>query len=125
MYLDNISGGIFVNEVIGPRNNNEETLSLTIIETTTRTGEPVTPVNNNLGSSSTSTIIVRRVPDFVSVGGQFLTNYPTGEFSKDVQGRIIVPPGHILLVSVLSFARNINNAILDATVSWFELLLEG
>lgn len=121
MYLDNVSGGIFVNEVIGTRNNNEETLNVVIAETTTTAGEQVTPVNYNLGASNTSTIIVRRVPDFDLTGVLYSANYPTGEFSKEIQGRIIVPPGHILLINIISRVRNINNALLDATVSWFEL----
>src|SRR5690606_34029583 len=118
-----VSAGIFVNEVIGTRVSNEGTLELTVAQTpqVQDVDETLTPVNNLVGSPNTSTLLVRTVNDFALGPVHFLSIYPTGEFSQDFRGRVILPPGYILLIFVINRARNLSNALLTATVTWWDL----
>ena len=123
MYLEQVSAGIFVNDVVGVRVNNEETLNLVVEQTpqVQEVDETLTPVNNLVGSPNTSTLLVRTVNDW-SVGPVHFTSiYPGGELNQDFRGRIILPPGHILLISVSAPAMNISTGFITATVTRWEL----
>lgn len=122
MYLEQVSAGIFINDVVGVRVNNEETLELTVAQTpqVQDVDETLTPVNNLVGSPKSSTLLVRTVNDFDLGPVHFSAIYPSGELTSDFRGRLILPPGHILLIMVIDRAQNISNALLIATVTWWE-----
>ncbi|HHT49700.1 MAG TPA: hypothetical protein GXZ98_10480 [Firmicutes bacterium] len=122
MYLEQVSAGIFVNEVVGVRVNNEETIELVVAQTpqVQDVDETLTPVNNLLGSPNASTLLVRTVDDFNLGPILFRAIHPSGELTQDFRGRIILPPGYILLIYVISRVTNISNGQLTATVTWWE-----
>lgn len=123
MYLDKVTAGLFVNQVTGTRIGNEEGLQLTITEQPSLELiiDTLTPLNNRIGSPNTSTIIARTVGAVSLSNARFTANYPSGEIKQEFEGQIILPPGNNLLVFIEPSADNINNALLDATVSWWEL----
>ena len=123
MYLEQVSAGIFMNEVIGTRVSNEETLELTVAQTpqVQDVDETLTPVNNLVGSPNTSTLLVRTVNDFSLGPVHFVSIYPGGELNQDFRGRIILPPGYNLLIFVSAPAMNISTGRITATVTWWEL----
>lgn len=123
MYLEQVSAGIFINDVVGVRVNNEETLELTVAQThqVQDVDETLTPVNNLVGSPNTSTLLVRTVNDFSLGPVHFVSIYPGGELNQDFRGRIILPPGYNLLIFVSAPAMNISTGRITATVTWWEL----
>ncbi len=122
MFLEQVAAGIFVNEVVGTRVGNEETLELLVaqIPQVRDVDTTLTPVNNLVGSPKSSTLLVRTVNDFDLGPVHFSAIYPSGELTSDFRGRLILPPGHILLIMVIDRAQNISNALLIATVTWWE-----
>ncbi|HHW12701.1 MAG TPA: hypothetical protein GXX33_06845 [Firmicutes bacterium] len=125
MYLEQVAAGIFVNEVTGERVGNEQTIDLLVaqIPQVRDVDETLTPVNNLSGSPRTSTLLVRTVDDFDLGPVHFSNIYPSGEIEQNFRGRIILPPGHILLVLIVNRASNITNALLAVTITWWELPL--
>ncbi|HEY8392531.1 MAG TPA: hypothetical protein VIL83_07380 [Capillibacterium sp.] len=125
MYLEEVTAGIWVNEVAGTRVSNEETIELVVAGTpqVQDVDETLTPVNNLVGSPRVSTLLVRTVNDFTLGSVLFGSIYPGGELNQEFRGRIILPPGQILLIYVINRANNITNALLTATVTWRELPL--
>lgn len=122
LYLDKVAAGLFVNQVTGTRIGNEEALQLTIAETSRfeLIRETFTPQNNRVGSPNTSTMIVRRLGTISFEGDLFMAIYSTGHLNQEFEGQIILPPGKLLLVVLETLADNLNNALLAATVTWWE-----
>ena len=122
MYLENVSGGIWITPGTTPRDDYQATLDVFIAEVDNITrGPTLTPVNFNLGSSIASTIIASHSPvDYHLTKDLYDTTHPTGEYSLNFGGKIIVPPGHILFISLVSNESDIRG-VLSITVIWYEL----
>jgi hypothetical protein len=123
MYLENVSGGIEIDQGTTPLEY-QSTLHVDIRTDpgAVSDGTAVTPVNRNLGSSNASTIIVNdSLSSQVSPSVLSLTNHPTGEFSLDFRGQIIVPPGRNLIVLVDADLASDFTGQVVTTVTWFEL----
>lgn len=106
MYVSRIAGSITTSGA-----------TLTVMRGGTFTGTAVTPVNYNFGSSVTSAMTAQRAT--ATVAGSPVTLISSilaaGPFTSDFNGRIIVPPGSVITVSV-----GVGSATASANISWWE-----
>lgn len=82
----------------------------------------LTPVNNNFSSTNISAMTAQSSVSTVS-GGTIIFSFQLvpGPFSKDYTGRIIVPPGNALAVSVTASSSTVGLTITSAAnISWWE-----
>lgn len=106
MYISRIAGSITISGA-----------TMSVIRAGTFTGTVVTPVNYNFGSAAASSMTSQRTAGTVS--GSPVTLFSNvlaaGPFSSDFNGRIIVPPGSSIMVSV-----GLGAATASANISWWE-----
>ncbi|NLL19630.1 MAG: hypothetical protein GX262_11510 [Clostridia bacterium] len=81
----------------------------------------LTPINRNLGSTVVSTLNVSEASD-VEISTEYLsrTTHPSGEFSLDFYGNIIVPPGNTLAVEIRRIFETGSGSHFN-TITWFEI----
>lgn len=86
-------------------------------------GFQVPTSNLNLGSTNISTIITRIIPDYDSDFGDtlFWTEQLNGMMTLDFQSKIIIPPGHNLLVQQSAFYFGDTEAYSKFTITYYEL----
>jgi hypothetical protein len=91
--------------------------TVTLLKNGTVSGAVVTPVNLNFGSSNSSGMsVISATGSAAGSPTTFLTLIlQAGEFVIDFTGRIVVPPGHSLTVTVGLGAANAT-----ANVNWWE-----
>ena len=121
MYLDSVLGGILITPTTTPRDDYQATFIVYVFEGINLTGgTELLPENLNLGSSIEPDIIVYANPEIKTTRYFSMTNNPSGEYFFNFDGKIIVPPGHILGITA-------DTGLLDAqgfimlTVTWYEL----
>jgi hypothetical protein len=117
MYLVNVAGGIrrFQESVL-------LTMDVEIYKTTVlEVARELTPINRNLGSTVVSTLNVSEASD-VEISTEYLsrTTHPSGEFSLDFYGNIIVPPGNTLAVEIRRIFETGSGSHFN-TITWFEI----
>lgn len=122
MYLENILGGISIIDPADTARKYVDTITVLIEEITSPNFDiQVTPVNCNLGSLNTSTIIVSKNFEPTTIKTLSETRHPTGEVFLNFLGQIIVPPGHNLLIQVHANLVPGFKDEMSTTVTWFEL----
>lgn len=106
MYISRISGGI---SIAGA--------ALTVLKGGTFTGTTVTPVNFNLGSSGLSSMTSQRLAGTVGGSPVTLTTavLTAGQYAVDYNGRIVIPPGNSITVSV-----GLGSATASINMTWWE-----
>ncbi|BBB91936.1 MAG TPA: hypothetical protein PKA28_06335 [Methylomusa anaerophila] len=81
-----------------------------------------TPCNMNFGYPNNSIMLVSRLEGMVNGTPVLAISHTSGQFSVDVQGQIIVPPGHNIAIQFTTDALNDNNQLmLNANILWYEL----
>lgn len=106
MYVSRIAGSI---SIAGA--------TITIYQGGTFSGTTVTPVNLNLGKATTSSMSAQRLAGTVGGSPVTLINaiLSAGQYSSDYSGRIVVPPGSTLTVSI-----GLGAGTASANISWWE-----
>jgi hypothetical protein len=118
VYISQISGSIGGSSLLSAMSG---TFSLVKGGTLTSPAT-VTPVNNNLASTATSSMTVQSSTAAIS-GGTTLASYQLapGAFSQTFTGSIIVPPGSALCANVTSSSSAIGLTIISAlSLIWWE-----
>lgn len=125
MFLERIAAGISFTDSTIPRDY-EETLTLNISRVENLTPGTFVPVRNlNLGSQVRNTIRAGFPAGFSGLFPLWASKHPSGELDLDFQGRIIVPPGINLLVSITDNRAPQRVGSVAVTVIWSEAQVRG
>jgi hypothetical protein len=121
MYLERVAVGIsFQNPTMA--RDYEETLTVDISRINSVTPGLILPVANlNFGSQASTSLRVSLPSNVSGLAARSFTKHPTGECNLEFQGRIIVPPGNNLLVSIIDNRAPGRIGTLAATVIWSEV----
>lgn len=119
MYLDSVSAALLISPTTIPY---QATFDVYVFEVINLTGgRELLPENLNLGSSIDPDIIVYANPtDFKSTRYFLETNSPSGEYFFNFDGKIIVPPGHILGI-IVGTKEIVDVGFIQINVIWYEL----
>ena len=120
MYLENVAAGVMLDNPTLPQNA-EANLAVDISRVNSVTpGAVLTAANLNLGSQEPSTLRISLPANYSGVGALSVTRHPTGEFNLDFEGRIVVPPGRNLLITVSPNSSPVRGGTVSVTVLWYE-----
>ena len=121
MFLEKVAAGIsFSNSTMA--RDYEETLTLDISRVNSVTPGTFVPVANlNLGSQVSSRIRVGFPSNFSGLSARWVSKHPSGELDLEFNGRIIVPPGNNLLVSITDNRAPGRIGSVAVTVVWSEV----
>lgn len=122
MYLDTIVCGMVVSPLNEPVRN-AGTLAIEIEGDVIPEGEkvPVNPRNLNLGFPGNTTMDLSTITNFAPGFRLLFTRIMNEMVTLDLQGRIIVPPGHNLMVEFLTNAAPGFTVGIEFTIIYYEI----
>lgn len=122
LYLDTIVCGMVVSPLNEPVSN-AGTLAIEIEGDVIPEGEkePVNPRNLNLGFPGNSTMALSIIPNYTPGLRLLFTRIMNEMVTLDLQGRIIVPPGHNVVVDFLTNATPGFVVGIEFTITYYEI----
>lgn len=123
MYLDQIYCGVIVSPLTDPVSYiGNVVIEINRDATFADPGVPLTPNNLNFGFPDNSTIQVSTSPILMFGGtGIFTTNLLNEMATLDLQGRIIVPPNHNLVIRFTRLSAPGPSVQIFANITYFEV----
>ena len=124
MFLERVMAGLSLDGATIPYTY-DQTLTVAVGQTNNVTVGVIVPTKNlNFGSPVNTTLNVGLPTSFSGLVARSITKHPSGECNLDFQGRIIVPPGTNLLVTIVDNRAPGRIGSLAVTVIWSEAFAE-